>query len=48
MPGFIIIIFSDFTPNSIAKFFVKFELAITYSILFRTLRTLLFNQDPFL
>ena len=47
IPGLITIIFSSLTPQSIARFFVYSELAITFSTLFKTFKTRLFKLVPF-
>ena len=46
IPGLITMIFSSFTPISIAKFLVYFELAITFSTLFKTFNKRLLIPDP--
>ena len=45
-PGFITINLFSSTPRLTAKFFVKFEFATTWSTLFKTSKTFLFNLDP--
>ena len=48
IPGLITMIFSCFTPISIAKFLVYSEFAIIFSTLFKTSNKRLFIEEPFL